>query len=71
MTGPSLPASTTPHAWVERDGNGRIALGKPADLLDAWGDSYTYRANDIASYAAPERLSRRLMADIARAASAP
>jgi hypothetical protein len=56
-------------AWVERDSTGRIALSKPADLLDAWGDSYTYRANDIASYAAPERLSRRLMADIARAAS--
>lgn len=56
-------------AWVERDGSQRIALGKPADLLDAWGDSYTYRANDIASYSAPERVSRRLMAEIARAVS--
>jgi hypothetical protein len=52
--------------WVERDGNQRITLGKPADLLDAWGDSYTYRANEIASYAAPERMNRRLMAEIAR-----
>ena len=55
--------------WVERDGTQRIALGKPADLLDAWADSYTYRANEIASYAAPERVSRRLMAEIARAVS--
>ena len=52
--------------WVERDGNQRITLGKPADLLDAWGDSYTYRANEIASYAAPERMNRRLMGEIAR-----
>src|ERR1051325_8671046 len=52
--------------WVERDGNQRITLGKPADLLDAWGESYTYRANEIASYAAPERVTRRLMAEVAR-----
>ncbi|HYE91422.1 MAG TPA: hypothetical protein VEA38_10395 [Terriglobales bacterium] len=57
-------------AWVERDGNQRIALGKPADLLDAWGDSYTYRANEIAAYAAPERISRRFMAELARAVTA-
>jgi hypothetical protein len=52
--------------WVERDGSQRITLGKPADLLDAWADSYTYRANEIASYAAPDRVSRRLMGEIAR-----
>src|SRR5438046_8348757 len=51
-------------AWVERAGRQRITLGKPADLLDAWGDSYTYHANEIASYAAPERVSRRLMAEV-------
>jgi len=53
-------------AWVERDGSQRITLGKPADLLEAWGESYTYRVNEIASYAAPERVSRRLMAEVAR-----
>jgi hypothetical protein len=53
-------------AWVERDGRQRITLGKPADLLDAWADSYTYHANEISSYAAPERVSRRLMAEVAR-----
>ena len=56
-------------AWVERDRRQRITLGKPADLLDAWGDSYTYHANEIASYAAPERVSRRLMVEIARVAA--
>jgi hypothetical protein len=55
-------------AWVARDGRQRITLGKPADLLDAWGDSYTYHANEIASYAAPERVSRRLMAEVGRVA---
>src|SRR2546430_12375383 len=52
--------------WVERDGSQRITLSKPADLLDAWAESYTYRANEIASYAAPERVSRRLMAEVGR-----
>src|SRR5438128_10360242 len=52
--------------WAERDGSQRITLSKPADLLDAWADSYTYRANEIASYAAPERVTRRLMAEVAR-----
>ena len=56
--------------WVERDARQRITLSKPADLLDAWADSYTYRGSEISSYAAPERVSRRLMVEIARAASA-
>jgi hypothetical protein len=55
--------------WVARDSNQRITLGKPADLLDAWADSSTYRMNEVASYVSPERVSRRLMAEIARAAS--
>src|ERR687888_1673497 len=37
--------------WIERDGSQRITLSKPADLLEAWADSYTYRANEVASYA--------------------
>jgi hypothetical protein len=56
--------------WVERDEAQRIHLGKPADLLEAWCESYTYRANEITSYFVPERVSRRLMADVARAAVA-
>jgi hypothetical protein len=41
--------------WLERDEAQRIHLGKPADLLEAWCESYTYRANEIASYFVPER----------------
>src|SRR5499427_8126034 len=57
-------------AWAERDTDQRIHLSKPADLLEAWCESYTYRANEIASYFVPERVNRRLMADVARAATA-
>src|SRR5262244_1589122 len=56
--------------WVERDEAQRIHLGKPADLLEAWCESYSYRTNEIASYFVPERVSRKLMADLARAATA-
>lgn len=57
-------------AWVERGDDQRIRLGKPADLLESWADSYTYRANVIASYAAPERVTRRYLGELARAATA-
>jgi hypothetical protein len=56
--------------WVARDEAQRIHLGKPADLLEAWCDSYTWRVNEMTSYFVPERVSRRLMADLARAAGA-
>jgi hypothetical protein len=56
--------------WVERDEAQRIHLGKPGDLLQAWCESYTVRTNEIASYFVPERVSRKLMTDIARAATA-
>src|SRR5438067_9522304 len=56
--------------WVERDEAQRIHLGKPADLLQAWCESYTYRAHEMASYFVPERVTRKLMADLARALTA-
>ena len=52
--------------WLERDGAQRIQLTKLADLLEAWVESYTYRSNEMVSYFVPERVSRRLMADLAR-----
>jgi hypothetical protein len=55
-------------AWVERDERQRFRLSKPADLLEGWCDSYTYRTNEISSYFVPERVTRRFMADVARAA---
>jgi hypothetical protein len=56
--------------WVERDHMQRIHLGKPADLLQAWCESYTVRSNEITSYFVPERVSRKLMTDVARVAGA-
>jgi hypothetical protein len=56
--------------WVERDHAQRIHLGKPADLLQAWCESYTVRSNEITSYFVPERVSRKLMTDVARVAAA-
>ena len=57
-------------AWADRDADQRIHLSKPADLLEAWCESYTYRANGITSYLAPERVTRKFMGEIARAAVA-
>ncbi|MGH7278260.1 MAG: type IV toxin-antitoxin system AbiEi family antitoxin, partial [Candidatus Rokuibacteriota bacterium] len=57
-------------AWVERDDHQRIRLGKPADLLEGWGESYTYRDNEIASFFAPERVTRKFMGEVAHAATA-
>jgi hypothetical protein len=57
-------------AWVDRDDRQRIRLAKPADLLENWGESYTYRENDISSYFVPVRVTRTFMADVARAAMA-
>src|SRR5438309_10114379 len=55
-------------AWVERDERQRIRLAKPADLLEAWCESYTYRENEFATYFSPERITRRLIAEIVRLA---
>jgi hypothetical protein len=56
--------------WLERDGAQRILLNKLADLLEGWVESYTYRSSEMASYFVPERVTRRLMADLARTAVA-
>jgi hypothetical protein len=55
-------------SWVERGEQQRIRLAKPADLLEAWVDAYTYRANAVAGYFSPERATRRLMGDLSRLA---
>ena len=55
---------------MARDDSQRIHLSKPSDLLESWCESYTYRDNEIASYFVPERLTRRLMGDLARAVTA-
>src|SRR5215475_13607874 len=55
-------------AWVERDDNQRFRLSKPADLLEGWCESYTYRTNERTSYLAPECVTRKFMGEIARIA---
>jgi hypothetical protein len=57
-------------AWLERDTSDRLRLTKPADLLESWSDSYTYRENDIASYAVPERITRKFLVEVAHTAEA-
>ena len=56
-------------AWVVRGEHQRIHLAKPADLVDAWCEGYSYHRNGIATYFSPERITRRLMAEIARLAA--
>jgi len=57
-------------AWAERDDTQRIRLSKPADLLEAWSDSYSYRDNEVASFFVPERVTRKFMGEVAQAATA-
>lgn len=53
-------------AWLDRGEQQRIRLLKPGELLDAWAEAYTYRQNSVATYYSPERITRKLMAEIAR-----
>ena len=55
-------------SWVERGEQQRIELSRAGDLLDAWVDSYSYRLNAIETYFSPERVTRKLVGEIARAA---
>lgn len=55
-------------SWVERNGQQRIQLTRPGDLLEAWVDAYSYRQNDVQAYFSPERVTRGLVAELGRAA---
>lgn len=57
-------------AWAERDEHQRLRLTKPGDLLEAWGEAYTYRENEIHSYYVQERVNRAFMTEVGRAATA-
>jgi hypothetical protein len=56
--------------WLERGSGGRFRLQKPGDLLDAWRDEYTYRANAATVFVSPIADRRRLMESLARQAGA-
>ncbi len=45
-------------SWVERNGQQRIQLARPGDLLDAWVEAYSYRQSDVQAYFSPERIRR-------------
>src|SRR5262245_23096993 len=55
-------------SWVEHGEQQRIRLTRPGDLLDAWVDSYSYRLHTIETYFSPERITRKLVGEIARLA---
>lgn len=55
--------------WVERGPEGGIRLQRPGDLLDAWRDAYTYRANTLVAYVSPVGERRRVMEALARQAA--
>ena len=55
-------------SWVERNGQQRIQLTRPGELLDAWVEAYSYRQNDVQAYFSPERITRGLVAELGRAA---
>jgi hypothetical protein len=57
-------------SWIERGEHQRIQLTRPGDLLDGWVDAYSYRLNRMHTYFSSERVTRRLVGDIARAAHA-
>lgn len=51
--------------WLDRGPDGLYRLVRPGDLLDAWRDAYSYRANGLAGYVSPVRDARRLMEELA------
>ncbi len=55
-------------SWIERNGQQRIQLTRPGDLLEAWVEAYSYRQNDVQAYFSPERVTRGLVAELGRAA---
>jgi hypothetical protein len=57
-------------SWVDHGEHQRIRLARAGDLLDAWVDSYSYRLHGIETYFSPERITRKLVGDIARLAHA-
>ena len=55
-------------SWLERGDHQRIQLTRAGDLLDGWVESYSYRANPGETYFSPERVTRKLVGDVARVA---
>jgi hypothetical protein len=56
--------------WLERSDQQRLRLNRPGDLLDTWAEAYSYRASEISTYFSPERITRKLIGELARIAHA-
>lgn len=53
-------------SWIERGDHQRLRLAKPAELLESWRDAYAYRLNRAESGFTAERITRKLVAELAR-----
>ena len=53
-------------SWIERGEHQRIRLAKPGDLLESWRDAYAYRLNRAESCFTAERITRKLIGELAR-----
>ena len=57
-------------SWVERDEHQRFRLSRPGDLLEGWREAYTHRRNRTEACFSAERMTRKLVAEVARACHA-
>jgi hypothetical protein len=57
-------------SWVERDEQQRFRLSRPGDLLEGWREAYTHRRNRLEACFSAERMTRKLVAEVARACHA-
>ena len=53
-------------SWIERGDHQRIRLTKAGELLEAWRDAYTFRLNRTEGGFTAERITRKLVAELAR-----
>ena len=57
-------------SWVERDEHQRFRLSRPGDLLEGWREAYTHRRNRVEACFSAERMTRKLVGEVARACHA-
>lgn len=53
-------------SWLERGQDQRIRLAKAGELLDGWREAYSYRQNRVESGFTAERITRKLVTELAR-----
>ena len=53
-------------SWLDRGPDQRIRLAKPAEVLEGWREAYSYRQNRVESCFTAERITRKLVTELAR-----